>query len=123
MSKSELDRKFKIHQAYAEALQAHLTRLWDRDLTDVERNVVHSSTLCCSFMSLETSDRTLHFAKSKHDAMTEYEYLQTEVATYSDEVVREIQSRWGNRRNFPVRADYPNLLAWEAAVLAQLDGA
>jgi len=123
MSESELGRKFKVHQVYAEALQAHLTRLWGRDLTDVERNVVQSSTLCCSFMSLEASDRSLHFAKSKEDAMTEYEYLQTEVAKYSDEVVKEIQSRWGNRGDFPVRADYPNLLAWEAAVHARLDGA
>lgn len=120
MKKSDLQRKAEIHRAYSNVLQAHLVRLWGRNLSEEERNTVQSATLCCSYMGLESSERRLSHAMSSEQATEEFGFLKSEVHRRSEAVAAEITRRLRGGRAATQRAAFPNLLAWEEALLAQV---
>lgn len=120
MKKSDLQQKLDAHRAYSKVLQEHLVRLWERSLSEEEKNVVQSSTLCLSYMGLEASDRALSFATSSQQATEEYESLKAEVDRNSDAVVAEVQRRLFMLPAARQHSAYANLLAWEEGLLAQM---
>lgn len=101
-------------------LQDHFARLWQRNLTEQESNTVQSATLCCSFMSLESSERTLSLATSSEKATEEFQFLQSEVLVNADLVVQAVERRLSGKRGLTSHTAFPNLLAWEEALLASM---
>jgi hypothetical protein len=120
MEKAGLLRKVALLRAYLNVLQEHLVRLWGRSLSEEESNIVQSTTLCCSYMSLEASDRGLSSASSSEQATEEFEFMKSHVGRNSDAVAAEIQQALSGLHAAKQRSAFPNLLAWEEALLAQI---
>lgn len=120
MNRADLQRLVETHRSYSAMLQDHLARLWQRSLTEQESNTVQSATLCCSFMSLESSERTLSLASSSEKATEEFRFLQAEVLANAELVVQAVEHRLSERRGLTSHTAFPNLLAWEEALLATM---
>ena len=120
MNIADLQRLVDTHRSYSTMLQDHLARLWQRSLTEQESNTVQSATLCCSFMSLESSERTLSLATFSDKATEEFLFLQSEVLANADFVVRAVEQRLSGRRGLTSHTAFPSLLAWEEALLATM---
>jgi hypothetical protein len=120
MKRADLQRLVDTHRSYSAMLQDHLARLWQRSLTEQESNTVQNATLCCSFMSLESSERTLSLATSSEKATEEFLFLQSEVLANTDFVVQAVEHRPLGQQGLASHTAFPNLLAWEEALLASM---
>lgn len=117
MSLEQLERRSQIHHVFAASLRAALARLWNRSLTDSEVVTVDSSTICCSFMSLEALEARLTHAATVAIADETFGYLVKNVAEGRADVVRAMT---GFAAQFGVKVDAPadgNLLAFEDEIL------
>lgn len=120
MNRADLQRLVDTHRSYSAMLQDHLARLWQRSLTEQESNTVQSATLCCSFMSLESIERTLSLATSSENATEEFQFLRSEVLASTDFVFQAVEHRLSGQRGLAGHTAFPNLLAWEEALLASM---
>ena len=122
MSRSLLLRNLEMHRAYSLVIQGHLSRHWQRDLSESEISVVRSYMLCASFMSLESMDRRLASATSSLNAESEFSFIRAEVVKYSSAVVHEVQRRMRLTSSAPQTTAFPDLLSWEEALLEATGG-
>lgn len=117
MRTPELNRLVSAHRAYASAIEQHMAAAWARELTPEEVNTVRSYTLCGSFMSLESIERGLSGMVSAQTASSELAFMKSEVDRRWTAVTQQIQRCYALHKESLQPSQYPNLLAWEEAVL------
>lgn len=122
MNTSSLQRFIQIHTAYADAIESHMRRLWNRELSSDEVNTIRSYTLCGSFMSLEAIDQGLSLVGSAERATVDFLFMRAEVNKCAGEVVLEVSRRLALGGHSPQASEFPNLLAWEAALIGGRSG-
>lgn len=87
MDKIILERDVQLHRAFSDSFIFHFERLNSKPCTKEERNIIESSTLCCSLMHLEVLELGLINAKTAYEAQEIYKFLHEEVNKYCKSVI------------------------------------
>ena len=112
-----LQRLIDAHHDFASSIEGHMSRLWARDLTEGEINTIRSYVVCDSFMSLEALDNRLAYAGSSQIALSDFIFMKSQGEKRSSEVVELVRQRFAPDAHVSGPNSYPNLLAWEEAIL------
>ena len=115
MNVAQMEKRIALHHAFASEITAHLSRLWGRPVTSTELSVIRDATLCCSFMSLESSERWLANSDSSNAGDDEFAHLRSEVDRHRATVLESARNQSAQCAGAPDPAAYIDLLAWEEA--------
>lgn len=111
---------YRAHCSNSAALSQEFRRLWSRELTESELNLISSFVLCCTHHHAAMVAASFAVASASNQADAEFGNFASLVGDSAGDLISEVERSY---RPWGIELDvskFPNLLAWEAALVAQL---
>ena len=115
-----LARNVHIHQIIAESFEQRLIKLWQRALSNDEKRIARSCTLCTSFMHLESIEAGLIHATTVEQADHQFSRMAYLVSEYAAVVEQSICKAVSSKTRWTNPSEFSDLLSWEQAILDDL---